>query len=581
MGSTPVEQIKSRLNIVDIVGGYVRLNKAGSAYKALCPFHSEKSPSFTVSPTRQAFHCFGCNKGGDMFTFIEEIEGLDFPGALKVLAEKAGVELKKEDRKVTSERERWYSVMETATRFYESRLSPEHPAYAYLTGRGLTEETIKNFRIGFAPEEPDGWRALSEGLRERGIKDEEIEKVGLAKKGDKGYYDRFRSRIMFPISDTSGRVIAFSGRIFPPNAKTKDGEDFAKYVNSPETPLYDKSVALFGFDKAKTSMRKQNFVILVEGQMDLIMSHQAGTENTVAVSGTALTEHHLGLIKRLTPNLVFAFDSDKAGVAASTRAFSLALALEMQVRVAALPGAKDPADLIRDDKPAWEKAVLESTAFIPFLLGEIMKESDDALTVRKAVEDRVLPYVAQIRSSIEQAHFILEISRVLGIPDKAVWESLGKVRLAAQYGVATPAPTVRTKTTSLKERLQEEVVGLLLWQESEESSALTPEDIASVRTRLESIIGHPAYDGLTDADKNRAIFRVEQTYDPTKIKKHLFDDLLIRFDIAISEEKQANIHQQLARAEQEKDKESIDRHTQAFQDISKHIHTLKEQGKKL
>ncbi len=155
--STPVEQIKSRLDIVDVIGAYVRLNKAGSAYKALCPFHSEKSPSFTVSPTRQAFHCFGCNKGGDMFTFIEDIEGLDFAGALKVLAEKAGVELKKEDRKVTSDRERWYSIMETATRYYESKIAPEHPAQAYLTGRGLTEETIRSFRIGFAPGEPEGW----------------------------------------------------------------------------------------------------------------------------------------------------------------------------------------------------------------------------------------------------------------------------------------------------------------------------------------------------------------------------------------------------------------------------------------
>jgi DNA primase catalytic core len=281
--STPVEQIKSRLNIVDIVGGYVRLQKAGSTYKALCPFHQEKSPSFTVSPTRQAYHCFGCNKGGDMFSFIEEIEGLDFPGALKVLAEKAGVELKKEDRKVTSQRERLYSVMETATRYFVSRLTPEHPAYAYLTGRGLTQETITRFRIGFAPEAAS-WRPLADALGERGIKDDELERVGLSKQGERGgYYDRFRSRVMFPICDASGRVIAFSGRIFG-NAP----DDIAKYINSPETPLYDKSVALFGFDKAKVAIRKQNFCVIVEGQMDLVMAHQAGTENTIAVSGTVI-----------------------------------------------------------------------------------------------------------------------------------------------------------------------------------------------------------------------------------------------------------------------------------------------------
>jgi len=575
--STPVEQIKSRLNIVDVIGSYVRLTKAGSAYKALCPFHSEKSPSFTVSPTRQAFHCFGCNKGGDMFTFLEEIEGLDFPGALKVLAEKAGVELKKEDRKVTSDRERWYSIMETAVRYYTAKLPAEHPAYAYLTARGLTPATIANFRIGFAPSEPEGWHGLSEALHERSIKDEEIEKVGLAKKTEKGYYDRFRSRVMFPISDSSGRVIAFSGRIF---GDAKD--DTAKYINSPETPLYDKSLALFGFDKAKVAIRKQNFAVIVEGQMDLIMSHQSGTENTVAVSGTALTEHHLGLLKRLTPNLVFAFDGDKAGVAATARAFSLALALEMQVRVAVLPQGKDPADVIREDKALWEKAILESKAFIPFLLEQIMKESDDMLTKRKAVEERVLPYVSQIRSSIEQAHFVLEVARVLGVPDKSVWESLGKVRLAAQYGVSTPAPVVQKgESTSLMHRLKEELTGLILWQESEKEHILTPDEMKGVRSRYEKIVGAPIGEGLTEAEKSQAIFRVEQTYDPTRVKYQLFQDLLNRFDVAVSEEEQAAVHQKLIRAEQEKDKEGIGKYMKEFQDISKHIQHLKEQGQKL
>lgn len=574
--STPVEQIKSRLSIVDVVGSYVRLTKAGSAYKALCPFHSEKSPSFTVSATRQAFHCFGCNKGGDIFTFIEEIEGLDFPGALKVLAEKAGVELKKEDRHASSDRERLYSVMETATRYYESRLRPEHPAYAYLTSRGLTPETIRNFRVGFAEGEPEGWHGLSDALHERGIKDEEIERVGLAKKSEKDptkRYDRFRSRVMFPINDSSGRVIAFSGRIFGP---AKD--EIAKYINSPETPLYDKSVALFGFDKAKVAMRKQNFAIIVEGQMDLIMSHQAGTENTVAVSGTALTEQHLGLVKRLTPNLVFAFDGDKAGVNATARAFSLALSLEMQVRVAVLPQGKDPADLIREDKSAWDKAVLESKAFIPFLLEQVMSESTDQLTRVKAVEEKVLPYVAQVRSQMEQNVFVQEIARALGIPDRAVGESLGKIRLASQYGISTPPSATRTETGTLKERLQEEIIGLVLLKEESKEDAETS---SSLRKRFEEITGKPLGEGLSEAEKSRAVFRVEQTYDPSRIKTQLYDDLLQRLDLAFSEEKQASIHQDLIRAEQAKDKEGIGIHAKAFQEISAHIQKLKEQGKSL
>ncbi len=575
--STPVEQIKSRLNIVDIVGGYVRLQKAGSTYKALCPFHQEKSPSFTVSPTRQAYHCFGCNKGGDMFSFIEEIEGLDFPGALKVLAEKAGVELKKEDRKVTSQRERLYSVMETATRYFISRLSPEHPAYAYLTGRGLTQETITHFRIGFAPGEPEGWHGLSDALHERGIKDEEIERCGLSKQSEKDpskRYDRFRSRVMFPISDASGRVIAFSGRIF---GDAKD--DTAKYINSPETPLYDKSVALFGFDKAKVAIRKQNFCVIVEGQMDLVMAHQAGTENTIAVSGTALTEHHLGLIKRLTNNLVFAFDADKAGVAATEKAFSLALSLGMDVRVAVISSGKDPADLIRDDKPAWEKALLESKHFIPFLLETLMKGETDLLKMRKAVEERVLPHIARIPSSMEQAHFVLEVARVLGVPDRSVWESLGKVRLAAQYGIPAVATAQQpVETTSLVDRLQEEIRGLILWQGEDPASSPDAPLMKEVTSRFESIIGKGVTDQLSESDKSRAIFRVEQTYEKERVSKKLYTELLDRLDLAISEGKQAEIHRLLAKAEQEKDKEGIGKYTEAFQTISQHIHQLKVSG---
>jgi DNA primase len=402
--------------------------------------------------------------------------------------------------------------------------------------------------------------------------------VGLSKQGERGgYYDRFRSRVMFPICDASGRVIAFSGRIFG-NAP----DDIAKYINSPETPLYDKSVALFGFDKAKVAIRKQNFCVIVEGQMDLVMAHQAGTENTIAVSGTALTEHHLGLIKRLTNNLVFAFDADKAGVAATEKSFSLALSLGMDVRVAVISSGKDPADLIRDDKPAWEKALLESKHFIPFLLETLIKGETDLLKMRKAVEERVLPHIARIPSSMEQAHFVLEVARVLGVPDRSVWESLGKVRLAAQYGAPVPAAAQQpVETTSLVERLQEEIRGLILWQG--EDPASPPDDplMKEVTSRFESIIGKGITDGMSESDKSRAIFRVEQTYEKERVSKKLYTELLDRLDLAISEGKQAEIHRLLAKAEQEKDKEGIGKYTEAFQTISQHIHQLKVSGEKL
>jgi DNA primase len=324
--STPVEQIKARLSIVDVVGSYIKLDKAGSSFKALCPFHNEKSPSFNVSPSRDAYYCFGCNRGGDIFSFVEEIEGIEFVDALKLLADRAGVTLTHDIKENKSEREHLASLMEEATLFYERQLLQNTAVKAYLVDRGLTEETVRSFRIGFAPLE---WRAVYDHLRSKHFSDAEIEKAGLVKPTEgKEPYDRFRGRVMFPIFDANGRVVAFSGRVFG-EQKNKDGSDVAKYINSPETPLYDKSSIMFGYDRAKRAIRTQNFTILVEGQMDLIMSHQAGTENTVAVSGTALTEKHLTLLKRLSDNLVFAFDADEAGLRATARAFRLALALGM------------------------------------------------------------------------------------------------------------------------------------------------------------------------------------------------------------------------------------------------------------
>src|SRR3989344_3168081 len=366
---TPVEQIKARLSAKDVISSCIKLDKAGGSYKALCPFHNERTPSFNVSPSRDGYYCFGCNRGGDIFTFVQEIEGVDFTGALRILADRDGVELKRENIEAKSERERLLAVKEEATNFYEEHLEDNSAAKEYLIGRGLEAGTIRSFRIGYAPLD---WRLLYEHLRAKKFLDGEIEKAGLTKKAEgKGYYDRFRGRIMFPIFDIGGRVVAFSGRGFG-EQKPPDGSDVAKYINSPETSLYDKSATLFGYDRAKMAARKQNFAILVEGQMDLIMAHQAGTENTVAVSGTALTERHLALLKRLTDNLVFAFDADDAGLAATGRAFQIALSLGMNVRVAAIPDGKDPADYIEKnakEKPeAWAEVIASSKHIIDFYL---------------------------------------------------------------------------------------------------------------------------------------------------------------------------------------------------------------------
>src|SRR3990167_6310938 len=285
--NSPVDKIKEKISIEDVVSSYIKLERAGANLKARCPFHNEKTPSFFVSPDRGSYYCFGCGASGDIFTFVEEFEGLDFKGALKLLADKAGVVLEiysKENKEEKSEKEKLYEVMEETAEFFEKNLAANKPAQEYLKSRGLEEKTIKDFRIGYAILD---WRTLYDYLKSKNFSDKEIELAGLAKKPEdktKAMYDRFRGRVIFPMGDSSGRIIAFSGRLLVDDGKS------AKYLNSPETPIFNKSSVLFGIDKAKESIRKNNFSILVEGQIDLVLSHQAGFRNTVASSGTAMTD---------------------------------------------------------------------------------------------------------------------------------------------------------------------------------------------------------------------------------------------------------------------------------------------------
>lgn len=411
---TPVEQIKQKLNIVDVVSAYVTLTQAGNTYKGKCPFHNEKTPSFFVSPERGTYYCFGCGAKGDIFSFVQQFEGLDFIGSLKLLAEKAGVELTY--NQVKDNKSDLYQIMEEATQFFEKNLTKHPEVREYLHKRGLTDETIKEFRIGWVSNE---WRSTYDHLKK--YQELDVEKVGLIKKTEKGYYDRFRGRIMFPISDSSGRVIAFTGRIF-----VDDGES-AKYLNSPDTVLYDKGTTIYALDKAKNDIRKKGYTILVEGQMDLIMSHQAGIKNTVAVSGTALTEHMLTTLRRYSPNVIIAFDSDTAGKNAAYRASLMALALGMDVKVADVPGEKDPADLILKNKEDWKEVLRKATPIVEFELNQIL------ITVEKrkqskAITDKVLPIIASIDSEMQKSLFIKLINEKTGIPESAVWEDVRKIK---------------------------------------------------------------------------------------------------------------------------------------------------------
>jgi len=473
--SSPVEQIKDRLHIVDVIASYIKLEKAGRNLKARCPFHNEKTPSFFVSPERDTFHCFGCQKGGDIFTFVEEIEGAEFKEALRILAERAGVAITGGGKEEHSLREKLFLVMEHAVLYYESQLRGNTEALAYLKDRGVREDIIKDFRIGFAPNE---WRETCANLLAKGFTDRELEGAGLVIRKDNRIYDRFRGRIMFPLMNTRGRTIAFSGRILPQNALRKDGEkeiEVAKYINSPETPLFNKSNVLYGFDKAKSAMRAEDACVVVEGQMDVLMSHQGGVLNAVAASGTALTEEHLALISRFTDNLVLAFDADSAGFRASERAITAALLRGMNVLMIELPHGTDPADLVREDPKKWVAAVKSAGHIVDFFISAAQNKREDAGAFRKEIRRTVLPYVAHIENKIDQAHYVGKIARTLGLEEAPVWEELRKLEEHAP-----PAPYMRThdafgnkekQTLDYQKKIEERILGLIKILKKESSMA--------------------------------------------------------------------------------------------------------------
>lgn len=426
-----IDEIKSRLNIVDVLSSYIKLEKAGINYRACCPFHKEKSPSFFVSPSRQIWHCFGgCNEGGDIFKFLMKIENIEFGEALRILAQKAGVELKtinqEEAKREKSEKEISYAICELSAKFFELYLketSTGKKAMEYLKERGVKDETVKEWRIGYAP---NTWSKLSEFLIGKGYERDKIIKAGLAieKEGNK-FFDRFRGRIIFPICDVMGKVAGFTGRVFG------DNDDAAKYLNTPNTLLYDKSRIIFGFDKAKNAIKENEFCILVEGNMDCIMSHQAGMKNCVAVSGTALTEYHLNILKRHTSKLVLSFDMDLAGNNATKKAIRQAQLLDFDVRIIPSFGEKDPADIIlHEGEEKWKELVNGSKPINQFYFESALKDRNaEKVEDKKKIAADFLPIIKQMISNIDQAYWIKQLSEALKISEDDIRKELASVRI--------------------------------------------------------------------------------------------------------------------------------------------------------
>jgi DNA primase len=461
-----LEEIKNRLNIVDVLGDYLRLEKAGGNYRALCPFHNEKSPSFMVNEEKQIWHCFGCQKGGDIFSFVMEIEGLEFYPALKLLAEKAGVVLTKNIFESKEKKNNSMEILELATKFYEIQLwkgSGKRKIMDYLKTRGLTEETIKAFRLGYAPK---GWRNLLDFLIKRGYGIEEIAKTGLLveklQNNNSDYYDRFRDRIIFPIGDYSGKILGYSARVAPGGDETQ-----AKYVNSPETEVYHKSKVLYGLDKARAEIRQKDFVLLVEGNMDVIASFQAGIKNVVAVSGTALTTMQLDILKRYTKNIKMLFDMDSAGEEATKKSIKLCFSKGITTQVVELPFGKDAADLARKDPKKLLTSVIEAKSAMEYFFQKTLARFDkNKPEDKKKISEILLEMISELENEIEKSHWLKRLANELDVRERVLTEELKKIKLGERI------PT-RNRNQVADEFIQiinrqkidillEELVGLLL-----------------------------------------------------------------------------------------------------------------------
>jgi DNA primase len=502
---SPIEEIKNRLDIVDVVGNYVKLEKAGANYRALCPFHSEKKPSFFVSPARQTWHCFGsCGTGGDIFSFVMKVEGIEFGDALRILAQKAGVELKKQDPKfaeLKTERQRLYEICELASYFFEKQLQAGKmgkEAKEYLLNRGINEESIKKWRIGYAP---DTWQGLSDFLISKNYQRNEIVKAGLTilkEKNPEDFFDRFRGRIMFPICDLTGQVIGFTGRIFG------DNKDTAKYVNTPNTLLYDKSKVLYGLDKARMAVRKADVCILVEGQTDVIMSHQEGKENVVATSGTALTSYQLMILKRYSENLITAFDMDLAGGSATKRGIDLAQAQGFNIKVVMMPEGQDPADIVSQNPEQWKELVSKTKSILDFYFDTAFAEFDSKfIDGKKEISKILLPVIKKIPNKIEQSHWLQELSDRLGVKQEDIEAEMKKIQIKQDSSFQTVqqkpnSETIQREKKTRRQMLEERVAALLMKE---------PKNISIIDDYLFSLFSQKIQEILNNLKKDPDFFQ--------------------------------------------------------------------------
>jgi len=499
-----VEEIKQKTDIVSIIGERLELKKAGRNWKALCPFHQEKTPSFMVSPELQIYRCFGCGEAGDVFSFLEKYEGMTFLESLRFLADRSGIKLKSFHFAGDDKKDRILALNDFAARFYNYVLL-EHKlgkkALSYLTEkRGLKLETVKKFSLGFSPA---GGQALVNFLtKKKGFTLQELVDSGTFYRRGNFFQDRFAGRVIFPLYDHRGNTVGFGGRVLP--TESGESKDEAKYINSPETLVYKKSRILFGLNLIKEEIKKEGFAVVVEGELDMISSFQAGVKNVVAVKGSALTEEQVELLSRFTEKLVFAYDTDNAGIMAIKRGLVVAQKKGMEIRVAKLGGYKDPDEMARSNPEGLKRAVAEAVPVWDFLIDLAFFRSDSKTGEGKArISKELVPLLATIPDKIVQAHYIEEMAERLIVPAMAVFEEVSKGKSLIEPRFTKVTQPEEKKIVRTRRELLEERLLALLFQGK-------PEDLR--RDDLGNFLSQPVYKRLVADFKEKV--KKGENFDP-------------------------------------------------------------------
>ncbi|MEK7550824.1 MAG: DNA primase [Patescibacteria group bacterium] len=499
-----VEEVKSKTDIVSVIGERIELKKAGRNFKANCPFHGERTASFMVSPELQIFKCFGCAKGGDVFTFLEEFEGMDFPEALKYLADKVGVRLKSFKQEGAGEKEKLIEIHSQALRFYNYLLLNHElgkkPLEYLLKDRGLKKQTIEEFQLGYSPDNPLFLRKFLVDKKRFALSDVEKVRLGM-----------FSGRIIFPLFDHRGNPIGFSGRVLP-----WDKRETGKYINSPETPIYHKSSVLYGLNLTRQFIKKKGIAIIVEGELDVISSYQAGIKNITAIKGSALTEDQVRLLSRFAPKFILALDADLAGDSAARRGITVATSLGIEVKVARMKDSKDPDEAARHDLEGYKKSLINSVGVWDFLIDSTFARYDEKSGDGSAkISKELSPILAEIEDKIVQAHYSGVVAKRLGVPIEAVFEEVSKSRKNTSASTVPELTKVekRDRRVLLEERL------LALSFQSDPNFLLQKDIFDLITTSLNKRI-------LEEYEKFSGKHKV---FDLTKFSEHLPGELFNGF----------------------------------------------------